>query len=199
MKKTKMNQKYVIIGFVLIVAGIIINTFFNRGVSIQGDGSVSKEEAAGFLSTLVEKVVYVYEKPSEIFKTEKQKITVGEEEVEVTVLTDYNDRVKEIFSGNGIKQLENMKFGGKPYINKQDGKVYVMDVIGVKNKVLNSSLQIKNVSVNNSSTLIKGVANFYKAGTDENNVINYYYLSKNIRLVREDNTFYVYSFRYGND
>ncbi len=197
--KTKINQKYVIIGFVLIVLGIIINTFFNRSVSIQGDNSVSKEEAAGFLSTLVEEVVYVYEKPSEIFKTEKQTVKIGEEDVEVTVLTDYDDRVKEIFSENGIKQLENMKFGGKNYINKADGKVFVTDIIGIKNKVLNSSLQIKNVTVNNSSTLIKGVANFYKAGTDENDVINYYYLSKNVKLVRVENTFYVDSFIYSND
>ena len=197
--KTKINQKYVIIGFVLIVLGIIVNTFFNRSVSVAGDNSVSKEEAAGFLSTLVEEVVYVYEKPSEIFKTEKQTVKIGGEDVEVTVLTDYDDRVKEIFSENGIKQLENMKFGGKKYINKEDGKVFVTDVIGVKNKVLNSSLQIKNVTVNNSSTLIKGVANFYKAGTDENDVINYYYLSKNIKLVRVDNTFYVDSFIYSND
>ena len=197
--KTKIKQKYVIIGFVLIVLGIIVNTFFNRRVNMTGDISVSKEAATGFLSTLVEEVVYVYEKPSEIFKTEKQKIKIGEDEVEVTVLTDYNDRVKEIFSENGIKQLESMKFGGKNYINKEDGKVYVTDVIGVKNKVLNSSLQIKNVVVNNSSTIIKGVANFYKDGTDENNVINYYYLSKNVRLVRVDNTFYVDSFIYSND
>ena len=92
-----------------------------------------------------------------------------------------------------------MKFGGKKYINKEGGKVFVTDIIGVKNKVLNSSLQIKNVTVNNSSTLIKGVANFYKAGTDENDVINYYYLSKNVKLVRVDNTFYVDSFIYSND
>ena len=197
--KTNIKQKYVIIGFVFIVAGIIVNTFFNHGVSIEGDGSISKEEAAGFLSTLVEEVVYVYEKPSEIFKTEKQTVKIGENDVEVTVLTDYDERVKKIFSENGIKQLENMKFGGKTYINKIDGKVYVADVIGVKNKVLNSSLQIKNVTVNNSSTQIKGVANFYKAGTDENDVINYYYLSKNVRLVRVDNTFYVDSFIYSND
>ena len=85
--KTKMNQKYVIIGFVFIIAGIIVNTFFNRGVSIQGDGNVSKEEAAGFLSTLVEEVVYVYEKPSEVFQTQTEKMKIGEEEVEVTVLT----------------------------------------------------------------------------------------------------------------
>lgn len=197
--KTKMNQKYVIIGFVLIIAGIIVNTFFNRGVSIQGDGSVSKEEAAGFLSTLVEEVVYVYEKPSAIFKTQTEKMKIGEEEVEVTVLTDYDEKVKEIFSENGIKQLENMKFGGKKYINKENGKVYVMDIIGIKNKVLNSSLQIKNVQVNNSSTLIKGTANFYKAGTDDKDIINYYYLIKNVRLVRVDNTFYVDSFIYSND
>ena len=197
--KNKMKQKYVIIGFVLIVLGIIINTFFNHGVSIQGDGSVSKEEAAGFLATLVEKVVYVYEKPSEVFKTEKEKIKIGEEEVEVTVLTDYDDKVKEIFTESGIKQLESMKFDGKTYINKADGKVYVSDVIGVKNKVLNSALQISNVSVNNGSTLIKGTANFYKAGTDENDVMNYYYLMKNVRLVRVDNFFYVDSFIYSND
>ncbi len=197
--KTKMKQKYVIIGFVLILLGIVINVFFNHRVSMARDGSVSKEEATGFLSTLVERVVYVYEKPSAVFKTEKQKMKVGEDEVEVTVLTDYNDRVKEIFTDSGIKQLENMKFGGKKYINKDNGKVYVMDVIGVKNKVLNSSLQISNVSVNNNSNLIKGTANFYKAGTDENDVMSYYYLMKNVRLVRVDNTFYVDSFIYSND
>ena len=72
--KTKIKQKYVIIGFVLIVLGIIVNTFFNRRVNMTGEISVSKEAATGFLSTLVEEVVYVYEKPSEIFKTEKQKM-----------------------------------------------------------------------------------------------------------------------------
>lgn len=191
--KTK-NILLVVFGILLFIGGIVLN-FYNRPAPpVINNPALSKNGAKSIAKTLVKNVIYVYEKPGSIFEVEE---VTNEDGSKRTVIKNYNDKLKEIFTSNGINQLENMTFKNQKLISKENETVIMNNVIPASNRFLDSSYSISEVKLGNDYFTCK--VNFYKANTNESDTLVYYAVTKNLKIVKSGDTYLVDSIIYSND
>ena len=105
--------------------------------------------------------------------------------------------MKELFSKNGIKQLESMKFNDKQYLNKVDNTVTITDVIPSSNKFYNSTYNISDVKLGTDYFTCN--VNFYNTNTNENDVLVYYAITKSLKIVKSDDNYLIDNIIYSNN
>ena len=156
----------------------------------------------------MENAISVYENPSLLFKVSDATITIKEEKKEeeeetednsnnAKLVSNYNDVIKTIFSSNGIKQLEKMTFNKKKYVYKNNDVVYFI------NNIIDTDYSLTDIAFTYSKFTIKSDTitcnvNFNKVTIDEDNAVNYYIITKPIKLVKTGDDWLIDSFNYTN-
>ena len=190
--KTK-NWIFIILGTLLFISGVVFNALNSGAPAVVDDGVLSKNEAKSIAQTLVKKAIYVYERPSNVFEVQEE---TNEDGTKKNILKNYDEKVKEIFSEKGIKQLESMKFNEKLYITKANNVVSVTDVIPKSNKFYDSSFNISEIKLGQDYFTCK--ASFYKANTNDNDTLVYYAIIKNVKIVKSGDNYVIDSLIYSN-
>lgn len=191
--KTK-NILLIVIGILLFVGGVFLNNFNKPAPPVVTNQALNKNGARSIANSLVKNVIYVYENPSSIFDVEE---VTNEDGTKKIILKNYNDKLKEIFTDNGIKQLENMTFKNQKLINKENETITINNVIPNSNKFINSSYSISEIKLSNDYFTCK--VSFYKASTNENDTLVYYAITKNMKIVKSGDAYLVDSIIYSND
>jgi hypothetical protein len=191
--KTK-NILLIVLGILLFIGGIILNNYNKPAPPVVIDNTLNKSGAKSIANSLVKNVIYVYEKPSSIFDVDEVTNEDGSKKI---IIKNYDDKLKEIFTDNGIKQLENMTFKNQKLINKENDTITINSVIPNSNKFINSSYSISEIKLSKDYFTCK--VNFYKASTDEKDTLVYYAITKNMKIVKSGDTYLVDSIIYSND
>lgn len=105
---------------VLIVLGVLLISigFFMyankppKEINNNDDVMLSRDEAINIMSQLINNVIKVYEKPSEVFDVSQV------EDTNIIKINNYTETVSSIFSDKGILQLENIMFNESKFITK---------------------------------------------------------------------------------
>lgn len=209
------NPKFLIIfGTLLVVfSGISYATKPQQAYVETGETGLerlSDEQARNVIESLLGNAISVYENPSLLFKVSDATISVPKEKKEeeeeqseeddsnnAKLVSNYNDVIKTIFSDNGIKQLEKMTFNSKKYVYKKDDVVYFL------NNIIDFDYSLTNIAFTYSKFTIKKDSiscnvNFNKVTIDEDNSVNYYIITKPIKLIKNGDSWLIDSFNYTN-
>ena len=206
------NPKFlIIVGTILVIFGGISyvtkpqKTYVETG-KVDTE-KLSEEQAKNVIESLMANAISVYENPSLLFKVSDANIDIGEEKSEddkkeenannAKLISNYSDVIKTIFSDNGIKQLEKMTFESKKYVYKKSDVVYFI------NDVIDKEYSLTDIAFTYSMFTIKKDSitcniNFNKVTVDEDNAVNYYIITKPIKLVKNGDTWLIDSFNYTN-
>ncbi len=191
----RQNKLLIVLGLLFILSGFLYDFISSRPRPIMDDGIISKQEAKSIITDSVKNLIYIYEKPGNIFDVETE---TREDGTTLNKIKNYDTKVKELFTDNGIKQLESMKFNNQNYIYKENENIYYREFTNVDNTFINSNISISNISINADQSVITGISNFYKSVPDNNDILNYYAISKSIKLIKKDNVYLIDSFDYSN-
>ncbi len=220
-KKTKTiskNTLLIVVGFIFLISGCILTTMQSgnkeQPIYIDPDAVLSNEEASSLINDLVGKVVNLYEKkegftavlepPKEENEEEKEEPTKEKKDKEKETteenpyleVSNYEEVVKALYTEDGIKELESIKFNKKEFIKKEDDKVFILKEIPEDNQFINSKIEISKIEAKKDS--ITAVVQFTKYGLIDDDV-TYYVITKSIKLVKQDNKWLIFSFRYENE
>lgn len=180
------------VGVLLIGCGIFL--YFMGGGLSGGNGSdrvLSRDDAIGVVNGLLKNVIKVYENPSSIFAGVESGETTYNVDVE-----NYEKVVKGIFSEKGIKQLENTSFSDKKFVEKNDGKVSLLKDIPSTSSYKNSSINFDQVAV--YAKKINCVVTFSSYEIDSDDVLNYYVITKNVTVIKDEDNWLIDDFDYVN-
>ena len=211
-----------VVGAILIFFGFIIystrpqQTYTETGeVELE---RLSDEQARTVIESLLKNAIEVYENPSSLFKTSDAKVEVAKDKEEekkedkkeeskeekkeeetnnAKLISNYDEIIKTIYTEKGIKQLEKMTFKDKSYVHKEDDKVYFMNnVIDEEYSLTDIAFTYSNFVINKDK--ISANINFNKVTIDEINAVNYYIITKPIKLVKSGDNWLIDSFEYTN-
>ena len=112
------------------------------------------------------------------------------------MVNNYDAVLKEIYTEKGISELETIKFGQDSFVKKEEDKVYLLKSIPQNNSYLNSTVSVEIKS--NTLKEIEAVVSFSSDSTDANDILTYYVYEKNIKLIKNDDKWYVDTFVYTN-
>ncbi len=220
-KTMKRSTLFVAVGvFLLFIGGIAYllkpNISYVNDNTIKSD-KLSVEEAKSLMGSMIKNLINVYEKPKEIFKGDNVEIgkstpKEGEEETPKEVETpneeetvkqtgfkveNYDEVMSSIFTKNGIKQFENMKFSGKNYVLKENGNVYLLDNVVVgDNRFTGNAFAFGSPIIKVNS--IRCNISFNQAEPDDKGEVHYAVFTKELKLVKQDDKWYIESFGYSN-
>lgn len=190
-------KKYfpIILGIIFLSVGLFlyVNKPEEKMIINEPEKILTKEEASSLIGEKIKSLINVYERPNEIFNIEENANEDGSVSKKVT---NYQEVVTNLFSENGIKQLENTKFNGKNYVIKNNDIISLLDKIPVENSYVNSKINLEMVDV--KENVITSQVIFSSNSLDSNDVINYYVINKNIKLIKIEDKWYVDDFNYNN-
>lgn len=181
---------FIVIGLLLLVFGIFL---YMKRDTVKNDNVpkiLSREEAVSVITEKVKNVINVYENPKEIFDTE-------DTDQGLIKLNNYESEISKIFSENGLKEFEKMKFNGQNFIEKKDSGIFVLGKLPEKSIYINSKINVDQVVV--KETTITSEVTFSSYSLKENDIIDYYVTTKEILLVKNNDTWLVEKFDYSND
>ena len=119
--REKIGMIIMVIAALCIVVAIYLFTSPNKEPYIPPvvEKKLTNEEISGIVNETLLKVFDIYENPKSHF--------AGEEEENNQILVhDYETVVDNIFSANGKKELEKVKFDGKNFVEKKDDGIYII-------------------------------------------------------------------------
>lgn len=178
------------IGLLLVVFGIFL---YMKRDTIKNDNKpkiLSREEAVSVITEKVKNVINVYENPKEIFDIE-------DTDQGLIKLNNYENKISNIFSENGLQEFEKMKFNGKSFIKKEDSGIFILSKLPEKSIYINSKIKVEQVVV--KETTIASEVTFSSYSLKENDIIDYYVTTKEILLVKNNDTWLIEKFDYSND
>jgi len=141
--REKLGMTIMVIAALCIIAAVYIFTSPNKEPYIPPaiEKKLTNEEISGIVNELMLKVFAIYEDPKSNFS--------GEEEDNNQILVyDYETVVNSIFSENGKKELEKVKFDGKNYVEKKDDGIYIMANIPENKKYSEWQINTKDYYMN---------------------------------------------------
>jgi len=167
------------------------------------NNDLNEGQARVIIDEKVKTIMNLYEKPSDTFNIEKTNSNMNFDSIvnekvpteldDYYKVTNYEEVVKELYTENGIKELENAKFGDKPFIKKENDAIYVLKNLPKNNKYIGSNIAYYGIKFNNQ-TVVGGIRVTKYDLIDD--VINYYIVDKAIKLVKKDDKWLVDSFVY---
>lgn len=213
-KKTKTiskNTLLIVVGFIFLISGCILTTMQGKNkeqpIYIDPNAVLTNEEANSLINDLVGKVINLYEKkegftiveeqPKEENKEEQNKEQKEKQEENPYIeVSNYDEVIKALYTEDGIKELESTKFNKKDFVKKEEDKVYILKDIPEDNQFINSKIEVSKIDVKKESII--AVVQFTKYGLIDDDV-TYYVITKNIKLVKQDNKWLISSFAYANE
>ena len=170
------------------------------------NNDLTEAQAKVIIDEKVKTIMKLYENPVELFEIEKNESNMDFDSVlnekEVNELdyyykiSNYDDVLKELYTENGVKELENTKFGDKSFVKKDNGDIYLLKNIPNSNKYLKSNIVYYGIKYNNQIITAGIRITKYNLVDD---VINYYIVDKSIKIVKIDDKWFVESFVYADN
>lgn len=190
MKKGKL---LIIVGGILLVLGVVLFTLKKeKPITYEVvEEKLSKEDAISLIKEKVNTIVDIYENKEKVFNTTSNSL-----EDTYLLVNNYDTVLKGIYTEKGISELETIKFGQDSFVKKEEDKVYLLKSIPQNNSYLNSTVSVEIKS--NTLKEIEAVVSFSSDSTDANDILTYYVYEKNIKLIKNDDKWYVDTFVYTN-
>ena len=190
----------IVAGSIFLVLGVILSMLKKNEVFyIYEETKLSQEEATALIIEKVKNVMDVYEKQKDIFnvvEVTNQEENIEESNNEYIKINNYEEVIKDIFTEEGIEEIEKIEFEGKKYIEKREDGVYVLSSIPLRNRFSDSSISVS-ISMNVLGE-VKAVVSFTSDEIDDKDVLIYHIYEKNIDLVKKDDKWLIKSFNYSN-
>lgn len=182
-----------IIGIVILTIGVIIYNFQKRNnvEYFVDNGILSREEATKLVEETLNNIINIYENKEKVFNIDKS--VIKDKYIKVT---NYNEIVKDIFTENGIVELENMTFEKNKFVLKEENNIYLFDSIPRDNKLLDCSVTLDNFDIKKNEINCDVTLTTYGL---KNDIMTYYVIEKNIKLVKKDDNWLVETFKYSNN
>ncbi len=223
LKKAKQKKQLLIIGASVLVV-IVFSVWYiisNRKEEVKiyydPNALLTEKQADSLIREKVEKIIDVYENKGKVFevKSAAEEIIPQEdgeskenEEVDIAApiknaveedyvtITNYDTIVKELFTENGIKELESVKFNNKQFVVKEEGTTQLLKNIPDENKFSKSNVSLSMVKIKQAEITAQVTFTTYGLKDD---ILTYYVIIKNIKLVKNENNWLVDSFDYVNE
>ncbi|MBR1385332.1 MAG: hypothetical protein IJ568_00730 [Bacilli bacterium] len=213
------NKKLIIyVGLVILVLGVLLFVLQkpkNEKVYINDNNTLSKEEANSIISEVVRTVINVYEDPGKVFEVEELPEIVADtingevlsqEDLAKNIksytylkINNYEEKINDIFTLNGQNELENTLFGEeKFFINDQDDGYLFYRNIPESNKYINSTISVDNIEVKDDEINAEVRLTTYSLDTEDDDILSFYVVKKNIKLIKENEVWLVDTFLYNN-
>lgn len=205
-KKQKQKKQLIILGIViLIILGASWYILSNRNnnqttIIIDPNALLTEKEAESLINDEIVKIIDIYENQEKTFEIKKEEVEETEEEnkkvEDYIIVTNYDKIVKDIFSENGIKELESTTFNKKQFVVKDEETVKILKEIPKNNRLKENNVAISMIKVKQNE--ITAQATFTTYGLEED-VVTYYVIVKNIKLVKSNDKWLTESFQYVNE
>lgn len=188
----KKSLIYIILGVVLLSLGSFLYIKGRSNDDVVKEHEMTKDEANNVAKELINDVIKVYENPAALFKTSQ----VIKDDVNLYQVDDYESVVKNIFTSNGISQLEGMTFENKKYVSKIDNVTYFLTSIPQSNSYIKSKISIDSIEFDNNKIIVQVTFSNSEVLADE---INYYVITKTIEIVKENDKWLINDFDYSDN
>ena len=188
----KKSLIYIILGVVLLSLGSFLYIKGRSNNVVVKEHEMTKDEANNVAKELINDVIKVYENPAVIFKT----LQVTKDDVNLYQVDDYESVVKNIFTSNGISQLEGMTFENKKYVSKIDNVTYFLTSIPHSNSYIKSKISIDSIEFDNNKIIVQVTFSNSEVLADE---INYYVITKTMEIVKENDKWLINDFDYSDN
>lgn len=188
----KKSLIYIILGVVLLSLGSFLYIKGRSNDDVVKEHEMTKDEANNVAKELINDVIKVYENPAVIFKT----LQVTKDDVNLYQVDDYESVVKNIFTSNGISQLEGMTFENKKYVSKIDNVTYFLTSIPQSNSYIKSKISIDSIEFDNNKIIVQVTFSNSEVLADE---INYYVITKTMEIVKENDKWLINDFDYSDN
>lgn len=188
----KKSLIYIILGVVLLSLGSFLYIKGRSNDDVVKEHEMTKDEANNVAKELINDVIKVYENPAALFKTSQ----VIKDDVNLYQVDDYESVIKNIFTSNGISQLESMIFENKKYVSKVDNVTYFLTSIPQSNSYIKSKISIDSIEFDNNKIIVQVTFSNSEVLADE---INYYVITKTIEIVKENDKWLINDFDYSDN
>jgi len=190
----KKSYIFIIVGVLLLVGGISLYVgTMEKPPVVQDNLLLSMDEAKNLISEKVNHLIKVYENTSQVFDV----TVIDENDSKVNKINNYSEVIDTIFTENGKKEFENITFGKKKFVSKDDNGVYFLSSIPLDNSYLNSSIVLTEIDIKEDK--ISGIVTFTDSVVGDDDALNYYVIYKNITLVKVNDAWLIESFLYSNE
>lgn len=213
------NKKLLIyVGLVFLVVGMVLFVLQkpkNEKVYIEENKLLSTEEANSLINEVVRTVINVYEEPNKIFEVQllPEKVpdvengqSLSQEDFEKNVksynyikIINYEEKINDIFTSNGQKELEETSFGNQKFFinDENDGYLFYRN-IPESNKYLNATISVDNIEIEENEIKAEVRLTTYSLDEEDDDVLSFYVVKKNIKLIKENEVWLVDTFLYNN-
>ena len=194
MKKIKNSTLLIGAGGVFLLFGLLSFIIFgqNNNKMKNNDGLLTKEEAIALINDKTKTVIDLFENQSEVFD-----IVESDQEDLYQEVNNYDKIIKNLYSEEGIKQLEESKFGENLFVKKnEDNKVFLLKDIPEDNRYKGTEISTEIMDIKKDSIVSEVTITTYKMKDD---VVTYYVIVKDVELIKKDNEWLIKDFSYPNE
>ena len=205
-KKKKQKNQLLILGVaILIILGVSLYILSNRNnnqttIVVDPNALLTEKEAESLIKDEIIKVINIYENQEKTFEVKKEETGESDEENkkidDYIIVTNYDNVVKDVFSENGIKELEKVSFNKKQFVVKDEETIKVLRTIPDNNRLKENNVSLSMIKVKQNE--ITAQVTFTTYGLQED-ILTYYVILKDIKLVKNNDKWLVESFQYVNE
>lgn len=158
-----------------------------------GNTELTRDDAVSIMNGVIKDVIDVYENPNKVFDATLEEIDGNS----LYKINNYSSVINTIFTKRGKNQLEATVFETGNFVTQEDDEIYFMKDLPTDNRYLTSKISIDNVSIKEDKlSCVVTLSNYIE---DEEGIINYYVIMKNLTVVKEGNNWLVDNFQYNNE
>ena len=192
-----MNKK----ALICVVAGLMLimtsYTLYNSKTSKVNTNNtnteLTRDDAISIMNDVITDIIKVYEKPDEVFETSIEEI----DGKTLYKINNYSSVINKMFTKRGKNQLEDTVFSNGNFTIEKDDEIYFMMDIPEENRYKTSKITIDNVSIKEDK--ISCVATLSNYIENEEGIISYYVIEKNLTIVKDKDNWLVDNFQYNNE
>lgn len=192
-----MNNK----ALICVVAGLLLimtsYTLYNSKTSKVNTNNtnteLTRDDAISIMNDVITDIIKVYEKPDEVFETTIEEI----DGKTLYKINNYSSVINKMFTKRGKNQLEDTVFSNGNFTIEKDDEIYFMMDIPEENRYKTSKITIDNVSIKEDKlSCVATLSNYIE---NEEGIISYYVIEKNLTIVKDKDNWLVDNFQYNNE
>ncbi|MBO5375351.1 MAG: hypothetical protein J6A52_00700 [Bacilli bacterium] len=192
-----MNKK----ALICVVAGLLLimtsYTLYNSKTSKVNTNNtnteLTRDDAISIMNDVITDIIKVYEKPDEVFETTIEEI----DGKTLYKINNYSSVINKMFTKRGKNQLEDTVFSNGNFTIEKDDEIYFMMDIPEENRYKTSKITIDNVSIKEDKlSCVATLSNYIE---NEEGIISYYVIEKNLTIVKDKDNWLVDNFQYNNE
>lgn len=192
-----MNKK----ALICVVAGLLLimtsYTLYNSKTSKVNTNNtnteITRDDAISIMNDVITDIIKVYEKPDEVFETTIEEI----DGKTLYKINNYSSVINKMFTKRGKNQLEDTVFSNGNFTIEKDDEIYFMMDIPEENRYKTSKITIDNVSIKEDKlSCVATLSNYIE---NEEGIISYYVIEKNLTIVKDKDNWLVDNFQYNNE